>query len=115
MLSHTELASTNPEASKKFMDKVFRWKFETVKTPTGKLFSYRTPGGAEGSIRPTQPKESPTSINYILVHGLDSMATRIKKLGGEIVLPRVDVPDMGSFFWFRVPGGPILACWEDAD
>ncbi|MDV3293191.1 MAG: VOC family protein [Nitrososphaerales archaeon] len=114
MIAHTELASTDPEASKRFLGKIFGWEFETVKAPTGKLISYRTPGGARGSIRPTQPKEAPTSINYILVDDLDSTATRIKRMGGEIVLPRVDVPKMGSFFWFKVPGGPVLACWEDA-
>jgi hypothetical protein len=24
----------------------------------------------------------------------------------------VDVPGMGSFFWFKIPGGPILADWQ---
>ena len=53
-------------------------------------------------------------MNYILVEDLDAAEKKIKDLGGEIVLPRVDVPEMGSFFWFKVPGGPLLACWEDA-
>ncbi len=38
----------------------------------------------------------------------------IKRSGGEILMPIVDVPQMGRFFWFKVPGGPVLAAWQDA-
>ena len=114
MLAHTELASTDPEATRRFLGQVFGWEFETAKPASRKLISYQTPGGARGSIRPTRPEESPGSINYVLVTNLESSASKVKKWGGEIVLPRVDVPGMGSFFWFKVPGGPVLACWEDA-
>ena len=114
MIAHTELGSTDPEASKRFLEKVFAWDFQTAETPTGKLISFRTQGGARGSIRATRGGEPPASVNYILVKDLESAATKVRKSGGEIVLPRVDVPGMGSFFWFKVPGGPVLACWADA-
>ena len=114
MLAHTELASTDPEATRRFLAKIFGWKFEAVKPASRKMISYQTPGGARGSIRPTRTKENPGSINYVLVDDLDSSEAKVRKLGGEIVLPRVDVPGMGSFFWFKVPGGPVLACWQDS-
>jgi predicted enzyme related to lactoylglutathione lyase len=53
-------------------------------------------------------------MNYVLVDNLKQAESKIRTAGGEIVLPPVDVPEMGSFFWFKVPGGPILACWADA-
>lgn len=113
-IAHTELASTDPAATQRFLEKVFQWSFEKVNMLAGEYLSYETPGGSRGGIRATQPNEHPSSINYILVDDLDATVTKIKKAGGEIVLPRVDVPDMGSFLWFKVPGGPILACWQDA-
>ncbi len=114
MIAHTELASTDPGATKKFLGKVFGWNFQTEETPTGELITFNTKGGSRGSIRSTRPKEAPASINYILVKDLDSTANSIKNMGGEIIMPRVDLPRMGAFVWFKVPGGPILACWEDA-
>jgi predicted enzyme related to lactoylglutathione lyase len=114
MLAHTELASTDPGATKEFLNRVFRWELDEVDTPTGKLVRYRTPGGAEGSIRKTKLKESPGTVNYILVDDLEAMETKIEKMGGEIIMPAVDVPHMGRFFWFKVPGGPVLAAWQDA-
>jgi predicted enzyme related to lactoylglutathione lyase len=53
------------------------------------------------------------AVNYILVDNLELAEKMIVSSGGEIVMPRVDVPNMGSFFWFKVPGGPVLACWAD--
>lgn len=114
MLAHTELASTDPEATRRFIEKVFKWDLEEVNTPTGKMIRYQTPGGARGSIRETRPREAPTTINYILVEDINATASKVKRAGGEIIMPVVDVPHMGRFFWFKVPGGPVLAAWQDA-
>jgi len=114
MLAHTELASTDPEMTRRFLQRVFKWSFEEVSTPTRKLIRYRTPGGAGGSIRATGPKEAPAAINYILVENIEATARAIKSAGGEILMPIVDVPHMGRFFWFKPPGGPVLAAWQDA-
>ena len=78
------------------------------------MISYRTPGGAQGSVRKTGPMEDPASINYILVQDILEAENKVIESGGEIVMSRVDVPKMGSFFWFKVPGGPVLACWADS-
>src|SRR5205807_5173994 len=64
---------------------------------------------------PSRPgEEIPGSMNYVRVDDLDAASRKIERAGGAIVLPRVDIPGMGSFFWFRIPGGPILAAWQDA-
>jgi len=114
MIAHTELASTDPKATRDFLERVFEWRFQSAATPQGELLAYETPGGTVGSVRRTHPQEPPMSLNYVLVEDLQAAEKRILDSGGEIVLPRVDVPRMGSFFWFKIPGGPVLACWEDA-
>jgi predicted enzyme related to lactoylglutathione lyase len=113
-LAFTEMASEDPAATRAFLEKVFRWKFRSVAMPMGEYLSFDLPDGGRGGVRPTQPTESPSSLTYVRVVDLESARSRIERAGGAIVLPRVDVPNMGSFFWFKVPGGPILACWQDA-
>ncbi len=113
-IAFAELASTDPAATRRFLENVFDWKFESFKTPMGEYLSFRTPDGGAGGVRPTQPKEPSVSTNYVMVEDLTSAERRIRDEGGIIVLPRTDVPGMGSFFWFRVPGGPVMACWQDA-
>jgi uncharacterized protein len=114
MIAHTEFASTNPSATRDFLSKVFGWEFQNVSTPMGELLSYSTPAGVQGDVRSVGPDESPRSLNYVLVDDIQKAEEKIMASGGEVVLPRVDVPQMGSFFWFKVPGGPILACWQDS-
>jgi len=109
----TEMASQDPVATRKFLEKVFRWSFRSVRMAQGEYLSFEIPGGGRGGIRPTQPTESPSSLSYVRVTDLDHARERVERAGGTVVLPRVNVPGMGSFFWFRIPGGPVLACWQD--
>jgi uncharacterized protein len=111
-LAFTELASENPRETRRFLEKVFGWRFESVQMPMGEYLSYRTPGG-RGGVRPVRSREAPTSLAYVRVKDLREAEERVQRAGGTIVLPRVDVPGMGCFFWFQVPGGPLLACWQD--
>ncbi len=82
--------------------------------PAGEYLSFRTPGGGQGGVRPVQKGEAPSNLSYIRVRDLDQARKKVERWGARLVLPRVDVPGMGSFFWFQIPGGPIMACWQDA-
>ena len=113
-MAFSELSSTDPVATRNFLEKVFAWRFESLKFPLGEYLSFQAPGGGRGGIRPVQAKEIPGSMNYVRVEDLDAASRKIERAGGAIVLPRVDIPGMGSFFWFRIPGGPTLAAWQDA-
>src|SRR2546428_13309663 len=106
--------SRDPAVTRNFLEKVFGWRFGSVKFPMGEYLSFRTPGGGQGGVRPAQAKEIPGSTSYVRVDDLDAARKKVERAGGQIVLPRVDVPGMGSFFWFRAPGGPILAALQDA-
>lgn len=109
----TELASTDPAATRRFLEKAFHWKFRSRAMPQGRYLAFEIPGGGRGGVRPTQPTEAPSSLSYVRVADLEAARRRVEGAGGSIILPRVDVPGMGSFFWFKVPGGPVLACWQD--
>ena len=109
----TEMASEDPAATRRFLERAFRWRFRSVEMPQGTYLSFDIPGGGRGGVRPTRPTEAPSSLSYIRVPDLDAACHRVEGAGGSVVLPRVDVPGMGSFFWFKVPGGPVLACWQD--
>lgn len=112
-LAFTELASEDPPATQRFLERVFGWKFRSVQMPMGEYLAYETPD-SRGGIRPVRAPEPPSSLAYVRVHDLEDARRRVEAAGAKIVLPRVEVPGMGCFFWFRVPGGPLLACWQDA-
>lgn len=113
-LAFVEFASTDPEVARAFLGKVFGWRFRAVQMPAGEYLSFRTPGGGQGGVRPTRGGEPPSSLSYVRVRDLDEARRKVERAGGHVVLPRVDVPGMGSFFWFQIPSGPVMACWQDA-
>src|SRR5207244_2198681 len=73
-ITHTELASSDPAATKMWCTKVLGWKFQpSFPIPGGgeyHLFAYSDKGG--GGIRPNNPPEVPGSIPY--VHVADTRA-----------------------------------------
>jgi uncharacterized protein len=113
-LGFFELASEDPSGTRRFLESAFGWNFRETPMPQGRYLSFTIPGGGQGGVRATQPTESPSTLSYVRVPDLRRALDAVEKAGGTIVLPRVDVPDMGSFFWFKVPGGPVLACWQDS-
>jgi uncharacterized protein len=113
-LAFVELASGDPATTRQFLAKVFGWRFRSVQMPAGEYLSFRAPGGGQGGIRPTRTGEPPSSMSYVRVRNIEEALQKVKRAGGRLVLPRVDVPGMGSFFWFQIPHGPIMACWQDA-
>lgn len=114
MMAFTELASTNPNETRKFLEETFGWKFDAIQMPEGPYLSFQNPSGTTVGIRPAQKSEIPGSTNYVLVKDLDEAERNVRKKGGQIILPRTDIPGMGSFFWFKIPSGPIMACWQDS-
>ena len=112
-LAFVELASEDLSLTQKFLSRVFGWKFQSVRMPMGEYLTFRTGDGGQGGVRPTKGSEAPSSLGYVRVRDLDDARKRVERAGGRIILPRIDVPGMGSFFWFQVPSGPVMACWQD--
>ncbi len=111
---HTEIASNDVRATRKFLDKTFQWRFEDMpgKDPYTMMHG---PGGSFGGLRQVAEGEpGPSVTSYILVDDIQAAARRVEKNGGKIIVPIREIPGMGSMFWFEVPGGFHLACWQEA-
>ncbi len=111
---HTELASSNPEETQGFLKNVFGWTFENAEGPMPYTFVNTSDGSTIGGLRPVNEEEpGPSVTNYILVEDIDATAETITQNGGTIVVPVQTIPDMGKMLWFQMPGGCIMACWQD--
>src|SRR6266850_740968 len=65
VITHTELASADPPATRAWCQKVLGWKFgQSVPTPTGPYHMWRFENVAGGGIRANNPPEVPGSIPY---------------------------------------------------
>lgn len=106
-ITHTELASSAPEATKAWCAKVLGWTFKpSFPVPGGgeyHLFMYSDKGG--GGIRPNNPPEMPGSIPY--VHVADARAAFEKALqeGAQEMLAPERIMEGITIAIVRAPGG----------
>jgi uncharacterized protein len=106
-ITHTELASANPVATKAWCAKVLGWTFKpSVPMPGGAeymLFAYSDLGG--GGIRPTNAGETPGSS--FTVHVADcrvAFETALRE-GAEAMVPPTPIMPGVTIAVVRAPGG----------
>ena len=77
-ITHTEFASTDPDATKTWLAKALGWKFRpSMPMPDGSeyhMFMFSNAGG--GGIRPNTPKEVPGTVPYVQVANARRPASR---------------------------------------
>jgi uncharacterized protein len=108
-ITHTELASSDAEATRRWCADVLGWTFRPpFPTPAGDyhLFAYSQEGG--GGIRGTAPGEAPGSTPT--VHVADAQASYDAALaaGAEPVSPPTKVMDGVCVALVRAPGGVLI-------
>ena len=105
-ITHTDLASRDPAATKAWCTSVLGWRFKPPFDAGGgdvHLFTYSSKGG--GAVRPVSPPEIPGSIPY--VHVADCAAAYAKALqaGAEEMMSPTRVMEGVTIAIVRAPGG----------
>ena len=105
-ITHTDLASNNPGATRTWCVKVFGWTFRPpMPTPTGDyhLFAYSNQGG--GGVRSINPPENPGSIPYIHVSDAHAAYAAALREGAEEMMAPTRVMEGVTVAIVRAPGG----------
>jgi len=112
MFCWDELVSTDPAAAGAFYAAVFGWEPHAVEMGGGMTYTlFRRPGtsgpdgnsvGAGGMMK--TPPGVPHSfwLPYVMVDSADRASEKAQKLGGKVMVPPTDIPNVGRF-----------ACWSD--
>lgn len=105
-ITHTDLASNDPAATKAWCAAVLGWTF-TMDLPGGggtvHLFAYSDKGG--GAVRPVSPPEIPGSIPYVHVENAQASFDRAIAAGAEEMLAPTRVMEGVTVAIVRAPGG----------
>ena len=106
---HFELPSTDFETSQKFYETVLGWKFEKYGPMDYWLISTGDPstmgingglGGAANEIKGT--------VNTVGVGDIDEVLKKVLANGGQIIMPRGEIPGVGLLAYVREPGGAVF-------
>lgn len=107
---HFELPTSNVQVSKKFFEEVFGWKIELWNGPveywtvtTGDPAEPGINGGLGGAAN-----EFHGTVNTVEVSNLDETIEKVLAGGGQVVMPKDEIPGVGWLAYIREPGGAVL-------
>jgi uncharacterized protein len=105
-ITHTDLASDDPAATRAWCAKVLGWTFKpSFSTPAGEyhLFAYSDQGG--GGIRQVNASEPPGCLPYVHVADAHAAFEQAIAAGAEVMLPPERVMEGVTVAIVRAPGG----------
>jgi predicted enzyme related to lactoylglutathione lyase len=111
-----DTSQPDPEAAVAFYSELFGWEFEDVMAPGSerRYFVARIRGGdvaAVGSV----PEEAPPAAmwnTYVWVNSADETASKVRAVGGSVVMEPFDVMDAGRMAVFTDPDGAAFCVWQ---
>jgi uncharacterized protein len=112
--SWNELLTTDPAGATNFYSQLFGWKTREAPMP-GFVYTIVSAAGVDsgqGGIMPIPPSSQgmpPAWITYVTVDDADASAEQAQKLGGKIVVPPHDIPEVGRFAVIQDPQGASIA------
>lgn len=106
-----ELMTTDIEGAKKFYSEIFGWDYETD-TSTGMEYTMAKVDGkavAGIMVQPDECRGMPPSWDiYITVENVDEVVAKVEKLGGKVIRPAMDIPEVGRFAVLQDPQGAVI-------
>ena len=97
-VSHFDIPADDPERAQKFYKEVFGWKFEKWEGPID--YWMAKTGTEEPGIDGGMSKRVPGQLgitNTITVPSIDKFSNKIMDKGGQLIVPKMAIPNVGWF------------------
>ncbi len=119
-IMHFEIPASDVEKLKKFYESVFGWKINQAEGPIDYWLIETVPVSSDGKLlrtgvnggmyRKQEPDTRP--VNYFAVESINDFLAKIVKLGGKIIQPKQEVPNVGWIAAAADPEGNQFALLE---
>lgn len=113
-----ELATSDPEAAKRFYSELFEWTHHDDPVAPGMVYTMLFRGGKSvGALYKQGAEEAEQGVPphwsaYVSVADLDASAARVSALGGRLLAPPMDVMSFGRMAVLQDPTGAVLSLWQ---
>jgi uncharacterized protein len=118
---HFEIHADDPDRAVKFYSEIFGWKVEKAGGPVDYWLARTGPddeAGINGAIlrrmgsKPGSDQAVNSFVNTIQVSSLEETERAVPDAGGEQVLPRDEIPGVGTLAYFKDTEGNIFGALE---
>lgn len=106
-----ELMTTDDEAAKAFYSKLFGWEMVEYPMEDGIYWGLKVNGDEVGGMMKMPPEMAgmpPMWGIYVTVDDVEQTARQVVELGGKILRPPTDIPDVGRFCVLADPQGAVI-------
>jgi predicted enzyme related to lactoylglutathione lyase len=111
--SWVDLGTSDTETSTRFYHALFGWEFEDQAPDGGGYAMCTLRGKVVAGLGPQMDASQPPRwTTYITVDDADAAAASIDAAGGKILLPTMDILDVGRMALFTDPAGAAFAVWQ---
>jgi predicted enzyme related to lactoylglutathione lyase len=101
-----DLMAADVEGAKRFYGELFGWTFKSDKDD----YHHINAGSVGiGGIMKNQTPAPPHWIGYIAVDDVDKCVATIQKQGGKVLMPKMDMPEVGQFAYTADPHGAAFS------
>jgi len=109
-LVHFEILVSNTDKAKEFYSNLFDWQITSTGAPDYLLIhTGKEPGG--GLMRTGPDMEKGINI-YLQVDDVERYLARAEELGGKVLVPKSEVPEVGWFGLFADPEGNVIGLFQ---
>lgn len=107
---HVEIPAADVEAAGKFYQELLGWKLQH--DPELNYTQWEAGDGTGGGF-PAVSDESPAGHVLVYIHSDDIEADlkNVEKLGGKVIHPKTEIPQIGWFGLFQDPTGNVLGLY----
>ena len=112
---HVELQTKDLDKAKKFYQGLFDWKLEEFPMGNGSPYTVINVGEGTGGGMWMNPADSGPAhwLAYVNVDNIDATIEKVRGLGGTVVQPKTEIPDMGWYSVITDPSGAVLGLWQN--
>jgi len=109
--SWNELMTSDVPGAKAFYSELLGWTLSDMESSCGSYTMARAGDTEVAGIMAT-PSEAqgmpPAWGAYVTVDDVNAMPARVESLGGKVILPPQDIPEVGRFMVMQDPQGAVL-------
>jgi len=123
-IAYFEIPADNVDRAKHFYHTLLGWKIEPTKTPMDpgmmKTMEYQDVKTGEpkegtmnmGGMYKRQMPQQAALRNYVIVDNIDKVLAKVEKLGGKIVMPKMEIKSVGETAVIVDTEGNAIGLWK---
>jgi uncharacterized protein len=108
-----DLMTSNSDASRAFYGEIFGWTWEDPGPDYGGYFNFLLDGvQVAGGMQNNQAGMPDVWSVYLATDDAQATVDAAVALGGEVIVPPMDVTDLGTMAVMTDPGGAVIGAWR---